>query len=816
MDVDVEGTEPHVDSHEKNKLSEYPLGRVYGKPGRRRRETSARLSQDSMQKPFEVVVLRDVLDVKDYVRENPNNVERIAKTRKVDASQIARDVLDKGVTPTEAEILKSIDGMQPRTTILGGEEYNTLAKSLIDGYSMRQLSRYLSQSLQRPPTNISQPGTNASKWRKNAIPTLAWRPQCLSSDSTNSDTSMAKKGEAHHTKSRLAEQILRQCWSVSVDGEVHQVGYLEMKLKPWQLSFLFDLYEDSKPMHENWIKSPLLQRSSELRPDRADNVLRIIARRYDAEEIAEQIQQKFREFESLELHLTALKPLQSRQRRSKLPSLPDAGALELIQRRLFCIFEPKDNKSLIIHAPSETTLWHARRAFLALIDLPLPSSVETMTLFGASNDVTLTDELHNLHFLPEPLMSGVRTPDPKIQQNRLVSSTVLAAYGSGGGSRIIGEFGTDKESSPNAQTKQVTDRLLSITPTKFPALGSSPSNTPFWELGNTWRSEPWQVQFCRFLQSNIRSNQANNIVTPESHRRKDISALLDENSRRSIIQSQAPGIANLLEHCLPASDAVKSPLIVAHFVPNPFTKHGLLPLAKLPRIRLSYGLLTDNERSGVPIAKPCGVRAVLDEQELRVQLPQEATDLRFVRQATLRGLKGLAFSGQEIRQFTAKLQHSLNRKRSFLDGKPIVKFRLPSSLFDDLTDRWVEDLRENNFELDYMFERFEQIQSLDFKFNPDESSSRPDPWLKQIMGETPSDMYLRYQEIEGGVVGGRRTELRLMYPGISASPEENLDTKTGGVGNGDKEPQTEIWKSHFRWVNASLRLANAITKINAG
>ena len=134
VDAAFDGTEANIESHEHNKLSEHPLGRIYGKPGRRHRETTARLSRDSLQKPFEVVVLRDVPDTVEPGQQTSSDATQIAKPSTIDASQIARDVLDQGRTATEAEILTSIDALQPRTTIVDDEEYTAIAKSLIDSH----------------------------------------------------------------------------------------------------------------------------------------------------------------------------------------------------------------------------------------------------------------------------------------------------------------------------------------------------------------------------------------------------------------------------------------------------------------------------------------------------------------------------------------------------------------------------------------------------------------------------------------------------------------------------------------------------------
>ena len=124
---------------------------------------------------------------------------------------------------------------------------------------------------------------------------------------------------------------------------MQQIGESEMMLKPWQLSFLFDLYQDSKPMYSSMIDSPLLSRSSELRPDRADNVLRIIARKQDAEEIVERIENHLRKLASLDVNIGVLEspPRARKPRTTSVANLFDETSLQAIQDRLYCIIERK-------------------------------------------------------------------------------------------------------------------------------------------------------------------------------------------------------------------------------------------------------------------------------------------------------------------------------------------------------------------------------------------------------------------------------------------------------------------------------------------
>ena len=143
------------------------------------------------------------------------------------------------------------------------------------------------------------------------------------------------------------------------------------------------------------------------------------------------------------------------------------------------------------------------------------------------------------------------------------------------------------------------------------------------------------------------------------------------------------------------------------------------------------------------------------------------TDLRIMRRSVLRS----SFDTRdgpydpELQRFTRTVQRSLDRERATLHGDPTINIRLPSEPFADVADSLVQDLRESNFEVEYLFQGFESVQSLDFvPIKTANSSDETSPLMKHIADKMPEYMFLRYEEIDGGTIGGKRVRLKLQYP----------------------------------------------------
>ena len=774
-----------------------------------------------MDKPFEVIVLRDVPEPREERQATSVASSDPLETSVSNVSQIAQDLLGDN-DPNDDEVRESIDALRPDTTIVDEALFKRLVKRLVDGYNLRQLSQYLIQALRQasagePDEELGQEKLQQSK---DYLRTTPWKPGKTPLHQRHNMVGVLKNGEIGNSKSKITEQILRLFWSLSIEGEMQRVGELEVKFEAWQLRYLFDITSSGKPMYETLIDSPLLVGSAELRPDRGDNILRIVARKYDAEAVAERIKHKFREFVTLNVDLSAFKTPRGRRQRStsteSTKALVGKSSLQTLEAQLRCIIERKEDKTVTIHADSDVTLHHARRALLSLLDLPSPSSVETATIITPPNVTKHQVDGRSIRFLQEQPGLDIKSRSYQTNIGRLTEPTVLQTSVEQERFSTKG-VGNGDELPRIARAQQLTDRLLAIKSLDTVSFNSSAKEGSLWRLEEPLRHRPWEVEFCKLLHQDLRTEDIDSIISSDA-RSPETGKRPRTPSEPSIIQSQVPGIASLLPYFSPKSASIESPILIAHFVPSPFTGGGLAPLMTLPRIRIAYRIWHYPDQPRKRKVKVQSIHAVFVEQDLRVHLPQESTDLRITRRSTLHANNTVAHHDPSIHSFTYTLQRSIDRMRSTLQGDPTIKLRLPSLPFAHLTDAWVQELRKKAFEVEYLFQKFEQVQSVDFVPVKTAIFETMDPKMRRVLEDMPNDMFLRYQEIEGGIVSGRRVELRLQYPASVWEGRTRIldfDANVENSVNVRVLSQEETERKYLKLMETSLGLANALTRINA-
>ena len=142
--------------------------------------------------------------------------------------------------------------------------------------------------------------------------------------------------------------------------------------------------------------------------------------------------------------------------------------------------------------------------------------------------------------------------------------------------------------------------------------------------------------------------------------------------------------------------------------------------------------------------------------------------------------------GEDAQRFEAAVQRSYASGTGALDGLPEIKLQLPSwfktenaaSRHDTFANEQTEPSTEP-IAVDYMLERFEQVQVLDFVPRADWNDAPIDPDMAVLLKQWPQGMTLRCRDVEAGAFAGRRTELSLMH---GASKETALPLTTTAVG----------------------------------
>ena len=378
-----------------------------GKRGQRQRETHARLKTDAMKKPFEVIVMRDVPEPKEDLPSSRGSEVSLLPHRSTGIS--ASEILEVE-DPSMEEVAESIESLRPESTILEEEQYNHLVKELMDGYNLQQLFSYLTHVLRLDSIDADsvkllnqEPSPQEGRLKRST-----WRPGRTPLQQRRTLAGILKKSEIGTNKTKLANQIMRLAWNLTIHSEMQSVGELEVTLTTWQMRYLFDLSLGGLPIYYTMITSTLLQRNAQVRPYRPDNIMRITARRQDAEEIAEQIERQLQEVAQLEINLGVFRKVLSRPGWPKyFEVLFDESALNEIERATTTVIYRKNFKTLRINGRSVESTQHARRLLLSLLNLPSPRSVEITDEVAASQEVEKTSGSQAQLLLPDHASSNV-------------------------------------------------------------------------------------------------------------------------------------------------------------------------------------------------------------------------------------------------------------------------------------------------------------------------------------------------------------------------------------------------------------------------
>ena len=826
----------------KSRISKYPLGRIVGKHGRRQRESSARLGTDAMKKPFEVILMKDVPEPREEAATSETDIAfPPSNEREAEKRHIPSNIL-QSEEPSQTEVELSIDSLRPETTILDDTQYYELAKGLSESYNPKQLSLYLTKSLKLSSPELAEVNITLKKalgrQRKGRFQGSSWRPGRTPLQQRPAVKFVVNKRYTGTTKTKLVEQILRSAWRLGVHSEMQQIGELEIQLPGWQISYLFDLSNAGMPMYEAMIDSALLRRNSEVRPYRPDCVMRITARRQDAMDIADQVLKKLQDTASLTVDLGVFRGMLGRLGwPNRFEQLFDEATLSDVGQRTSTVTEWSDFKTLVIHGETKDSVLNARRLLLSNLALPSPQSIETTDAISATVGDHNAEGPNRPLLLPTHSTSNLPLHYRHLTLGRLLLPTGIVTkspYMADGADQTSNGEAMDQhmaetESAFKTQVHSLTSRLFRKQPYNTVAESAPIHSNSYWNGQANIQPLPWMVQFDDILHPAAPALDMTSPARIAAKRRKskvpDLNALTD-GSKQSIVQSQFPGLTDLLSYFSPRYERPHNPALVAHFMPSPLNgPNGVAAMATLPRIEIRYGFhdsmsyLDPEDIRGVRLMS---IRAALTEQELRVPLPHQTTDLCFRRRVPLSARTSLAAEDAQIRKFTQTLVSSFIRGQGALEGEPTVVFSLPRWLVHSSTI----DLKE--VEVEYLFEKFEQVQSVQFiPRRDDEALKGIDPMTKKLLDVMPEYSFLNYREIDGGTNGGRRTELMLKYDSfrrqatsrIGETQQTESETIDPEVDEADSPPSMKpdvVKQRNWRLVETGLRIADALTRINAG
>jgi hypothetical protein len=789
-----------------------PSGRIVGKRGRKQRQTSEALATNSLGEKSEIVVFRDVVQARKKPTDKQKEAnyvdlgEQSLKGLSLTPEEIKAALSGTGQAPDDEEVTKSIDALRPQAPVLEENEYERLIKELLDSYNLKQLSRYLSQSLKshhasmtvvrelqyrsrtgRSPNAIRTISFTRSRWQPGRTPLNERRLLAVPAPPE-------PRGKPLGSKGRAAERIVRVAWEITQKKEEQSMGELEIQMLPWALAIFFDVTSYGKPMYQTLIEPPLLLRRSEIRPYRLDNVIRITARRQDAEEIATQLENKVLLIGKQVIQIDKLL-------RTGGVTYPKGQSLQHfrqqdldeISRLTHSIFMQQSDGSIGIYSFRQSDRENARRLLLSLLDLP-SRNVTRMTS-GPSIERPTEAGPASLALVPVFPDRGVHFRDRSKKLARAVlpvrrampTTSATTSYGdqADGISRrissLIESFDRQKEEEPVATTERPSDSSV------------------YWAGRPFKTSNTWWVHLGLLLEEATPEKSGLLLQDKSLHIATDGTA--QRPSEKSVLLRQVPGYETLLSYFEPNrrpplktfGGAERSPqapydliarksTIVAHFMPNVFSHSGARALGLYPKLELTMHRRYVAD-SGETELKIDSLRATIGEHHIDVPLPDRAVDVRLVRKISAYAHLPAVLADPQVQQFVTALKESANSKGA-LQGTTEVTLKMPGWMAEeDIAIRTAQDDSLPEIGVPYLFERFEQVQSTGFTKNTMALDKRAEhnTAIHAFNDSFPNNARLQYSEIEAGDIGGRQTEISFKvhkaqpHGGKSSEKEPDVD-----------------------------------------
>ncbi|KAK3055579.1 hypothetical protein LTR09_003499 [Extremus antarcticus] len=758
-----------------------------------------------MGKPFEVTIMHDVPEPK---KKKAPLQGRVSEMSNGSAGQLAAAIVSSPTHSSKEEVIESIESLRPDTTMLEDHQYKTLSRALDQAYNTKQLSLYLKESLQFSSIDADTihivPKTTVT--RKGGMQRLPWRAGSTALSERHSKGEVIAKSDVGRSKAAVIAQVLRFAWNLTNVTEWQYVGELEVKLEGWQLAYLFDLSstESNEPMHQTFIDTTALRENSEIRAYLPDNVMRITARLMDAESIADQIEQNIHKLPRLMMDLTKFGPLfgQTGRPRSVAQFLESKPCVD-VSRRTATVFEVVEGITIVVHGGSSIGLRTARRMLLSLLDLSSASTIQTLQPHYTYGDTPPNQSERTQSLAPEYDRADLHFRYRDLELARLVTAkhrttskhTIL--NDSAADSSRASLIPTSMSPSPNAAmerrdsnmgARQLAGHLTSLESLTPNSDTLADVSSELWSYSSPLKPSPWRVQLCRLLRLATEENMdqlSEETPIPSGNSSSTDSAL--ENTAHPIVHSRTPHAAALLSYFsvrrsrLAGSNQVGDvssdadaypPFLVAHFMPSPFTAIDLGTWRSLPSIEVYYKSTRD--------IQPTRVVAKFHNQEVRVPLPDEAVDLRFVRDIVIQLRSIQDFDRLGLARFTQSLSEAAGRGEPMEEPVSIVQIKLPAWMDKMDAGDGVRNAREErDVDIEYIFDRFELTSSTSFPRYPNDVAPLEsfDPMLKQTLDNMDTGTSMRYTDIEGDYLDGSRSELVFRNP-LNASRWQKSDSRT--------------------------------------
>ena len=820
-----------------------PNGRIVGKTGRKQRQTSEALATNSLVEKSEIVIFRDVLETpkpkatKSKASQEVDSGMDSLKGLSLTAEEIKAAMAETDRAPDEDDVNASIDALRPQAPVLEVKEFDRLVKELLDSYNLQQLSRYLRRTLASPQSSMTvvrelEYSLNKAKAKKKiSFTRTRWQPGRTPLEKRRISNISPPQKTLASPKARAAERIVRSGWEITTKVEEQQIGELEVQMPPWALALFFDLSWWGKPKYETLIQPAMLLRNAQVRPYREDGILRITARRQDAEDIATQLENKVLMMGKQQLsigHLIHDRSTNVRPRGSL--QIFDKEQLELISQRTQSVFIQESGGVIGIYSFKQPDRYNARRLLLSMLDLS-SRNVKAVTIKPsqltngkleeyAPNALALVPVFpgRGLHFR-DRTKKLVRLTLPERKKVGLIGKVKIVSVPEGPLE--------DRAEEMSRALEPLTADLEQREPLARVAEARQ-NSTSHWAGRPFTASKTWWVHLGLRLQEAKPSTSGNLLaVRSTDDGQVDIGS---DNSKGSVFLRQVPGYEKLLSYFKPhrrqLSQVVEQPenssdtpvdlvarksTIVAHFVPSPFQIHGAKALKRFPRFELT---MLRRFGKGRPYGelKIESLRGILEEHVIDVPLPDQAIDIRLSRKVASYANMTAVLGNPHVKEFISALDASVKAGGS-LHGNSLVELTLPGWMGEydpDIRQRQDDSLPE--FSWPYLFDRFEQVQSTGFRKNDVAmSSAKSNAALALFNNNFPSNASLQYKEVEAGEIGGGHTDISFkVHQSAPKYGPENYGESPVTKSEEDKDP------SMSALLNNALAIAHFVTRACRG
>lgn len=776
-----------------------PNGRIVGKKGRKQRQTSEALATKSLGEQSEIVVFRDVVDTRSKIAAKPKDSKELdageagLKGLSLTAEQIRTAMSETDEAPNEEDVDASIDALRPHAPALEEPEFDRLVKDLLDSYNMRQLSRYLRRSLlsHKTSTTVVRKLTYKSEHspaqgtRTITFTRSRWQPGRTPLEKRRTLNIPSPDGVLSSPKARVVERIVRVAWEVTTKSEEAEVGELEIEMLPWMLAMFFDLSVMGKPKYHTLIEPPMLLRKSQIRPYRPDGIIRITARRFDAEEIATQLEDKVLLMGKLQLDLSKFGPNNNTKQLTgmTLQHFRKSEVLEISQRTQSVFIQQTDG-TIGIHSFKRIDRANARRLLLSLMNF---TSRNAHHMKLGSLQVTESQpanlQVQSTALVPVYPGRGLHFRD----RSKKFARVTTPVQRKGKQSEPV------TESSLKTRAADIALAIESMTPsldqekakTSVQAAELPLGSDSYW-AGTPFTAHRWRVNLGLLLQQQ-EGEVTGNLLTPDKTALDHNPNNTNDSDSKTVFLRQVPEHETILSYFLPferpAGQTVQEPdrtqpdrvarksTIKAHFIPSPFDKYGPKALHLFPHLELTLQR-SYNGSEGVEL-KIEGLHGVLEKQVVDVPLPDQAIDLRLTREVTADAFKPAVLADTQIRKFVTALNQSV-RAKGALQGTTEITFKMPGWMGQPAgAGRQAQDESLPEIPVTYLFDRFEQVQSTGFRKNKealDERAQHSAP--VKLFNDHFFGIRLDYREVEAGDIGGRHTDIS--FKEKTAAPERKV------------------------------------------